>query len=145
MSKVFPCPRASPRLQSMRTLPVLSALSVLALATLVGCDEQPPAVCDVLIQHQSFFATAVDDLGDTAVGISVVYELEGAPPVEAVCAWRLATMDCVEWISGTEAAGHYLVTASGEGYQAAVLETDVVLDEDGQAQTVQLDFEMVSP
>lgn len=132
----------------MRTQPVLEGVAALpmlaALAMLAGCASGRPAVCDVLIQHESFFATAVDNWGDTAVGVALGYELDGASPVEAPCAWRLATTDCVEWISGTEAGGHYRVTASGGGYEAAVLEADVTLDAGGQTQTVELDFELVS-
>ena len=116
----------------------------LTLAPLVGCAPTPAGTCDSLIQYRSFFATAVDELGDTALGLSLVYERDGAPPVEVLCGWQLATGDCLEWISDTGVVGHFGVTASGEGYADAVLEAEVGLNAEGDTVPEELDFEMVS-
>ena len=127
-----------------RSAPNRPRVVIFAAALFTGCQHDRPSVCEAFFQHESFFATAVDEFGDTVLGTSITFNVDGAAVSEALCAWRVATGDCVQWISGSEATGHYLVTASAPGFMNTDIEVDVRADANGDTETVEFDFQMVA-
>lgn len=92
----------------------LLLLSLFACSTEVACTD---------LAAYSTTVSVVDATGNRVVGITGTYTVDGgeSKPCES---W-----DAGELVCGVEEAGHFVISVSADGYEAATVEADVGADE----------------